>query len=310
MREDRDLKVLDLLARWYTHSMIKKELWVSKTTTSRIRAKHNMSVPEQDRKSKLDKIIEKMEKKWYCITKLNYNWFQVHKTQAMKPYLLWDESNILVIGDLHEPVSLEWYLQFCREQQEKRNCWTVIYIGDIVDFHSISYHEKIPEELNPSWEISYARSKLKDWYTTFPKAKVCYGNHDLLWYRNARTAWLLREFIQSPHQIFWAPLTYEFQEEYIIDNVIYTHGNMGNARKKTPIEWMSMVSWHCHNISWVQYFRNRHQQIFGMQVGTWIDYSKRNFDYARITPKVPILSCWVVLKNWTLPIVIPFTWKT
>jgi len=213
----------------------------------------------------------------------------------------------LIIWDIHEPVSIEWYLKFCRDQQEKWKCGTVIFIWDIVDFNSFSYHEKIPEELNPYWEVALAKAKLKDWFLTFPKAKVCLWNHDLLPYRKAITAWLLRSMIQSPHEIFWAPSTYEFWEEFIIDNIIYTHWNMWNARNKAPLEWMSIVSWHSHNIAWVQYFRNRHKQIFWMQVWTWIDYSKRNFDYARITPKQPILSCWVILDKGQLPMVISFT---
>jgi len=65
-----------------------------------------------------------------------------------------------------------------------------------VDFHSFNYHEKIPEELNPSGEVAKGRKMLKDWYKTFPSATVCLGNHDWLPYRQARTAGLLREFLK------------------------------------------------------------------------------------------------------------------
>lgn len=256
--------------------------------------------------SALDKILERLEKKGIIIWGIDYQWLRQHKQEEIAPYLDWDEGNVLIISDIHEPVSIAWYMRFCREQQEKYNCGTVIYIGDIVDMASFSYHELVPENLNPKWEVALARQKLANRFRVFPKAKVCRGNHDLLWYRKARTAWLLREFLVGPHEMFWAPATYEFADEFIIDDVIYTHGNAGNAWKKAPIEWMNLVSWHHHTSAGVQWFKNRSKQIFWMQVGTWIDYETCNFDYARISPKQPILSCGVVLDRWTLPIVIPF----
>lgn len=333
-------KVLEMIKGWYTHRQIAGELSIGITTVSKIRQRNGLWVPEQNRKkgfhtnkkpivsklqpykliyhngevdiddteeelSQLDKILDKLQKKWISIGWINYQWKGTYESKAIKPY--WgNPDNVLVIGDIHEPVSLDGYLEFCREQQEKYDCWTIIFIGDIVDMNSFSYHEKQPEILNPSWEMALAKKKLADWYQTFPKAKVCMWNHDLIGYRKAKTAWLLRDFIQWPHEMFWAPKNYEFADEFIIDWVLYTHGNEWNAYKKAPIEWMSMVSWHTHTLSGVQYFRNRKKQIFGCQVWTGIDYKKSNFDYARISPKHPILSCAVVLNNWTLPIVIPF----
>jgi predicted phosphodiesterase len=120
---------------------------------------------------------------------------------------------VLVIADIHSPYTIDGYLEFCRKQQEKRDCGTIIYIGDIMDFNAISYHEKTPEELNPKGELAKAREVLKDWYDTFPNAYVCWGNHDLLPYRQAKTAGLMREFIQTPHTIFQAPATYKFVDE-------------------------------------------------------------------------------------------------
>jgi len=264
-----------------------------------------VDVDTQEDISQLERVLDRLQKKGYSIGAINYQGREAYVSRAMEPYF-GNEDNVLVIGDIHEPVSIDWYLEFCREQQEKFDCGTIVFIWDIVDMNSFSYHEHQPEELNPAGEMALAKQKLADWYATFPKAKVCMWNHDCLGYRKAKTAWLLREFIKSPHDMFGAPAVYEFEEEFIIDDVIYTHGNAGNAWKKAPLETMSIVSWHNHTLSGVQRFRNRVKQIFGCQVGTGIDYSRANFDYARISPKQPILSCAVVLNNWTLPIVLPF----
>ena len=62
------------------------------------------------------------------------------KLKLPKPFTTGDINNVLVIGDLHEPFCLENYLEFCRIQQEKYNCGTVVFIGDVIDNHYSSYH--------------------------------------------------------------------------------------------------------------------------------------------------------------------------
>jgi len=72
---------------------------------------------------------------------------------------------------------MDGYLEFCREQQEKYDCGTVVNIGDFWDWSSISYHEKIVEELNPSGEIAQAKQMSEDWYYTFPETTILDSNH-------------------------------------------------------------------------------------------------------------------------------------
>ena len=256
--------------------------------------------------SALDKILERLAKKGITIWGIDYQALRQHKCRALEPYLDGDESNVLVIGDIHAPHDLDGYLAFCREQQELWNCGTIIFIGDVADFHSISQRQKIPEILNPKWEIALAIERLKDWYATFPKATVTLGNHDLRPWKAAAGAWLLREFIQDANTIFQAPATYDFVNEIIINNVLYTHWTKGTAFKKCVTEWMNIVQWHCHNSAGVQFYRNRQWQVRWMQTGNWIDYEKVAFDYARELSAQPVLSCGVVLNNWRLPIVLPF----
>ncbi len=252
--------------------------------------------------TQLEKIIEKLKAKWIDIGWINYQWKEKHISKALTPFLWGDVDNVLVIGDLHSPHIIDWYLEFCRKQQEKWNCWTVIFIGDIIDFASISYHEAQVEELNPSWEIAEARRVLQDWYKTFPKAYVCFWNHDLLPYRKAKTAWLLREYIQTPHSIFEAPVLYEFIDEIEICWVIYTHWTKWDAFTKCVKEWTNLVQWHLHSKAGVQRHNNRQWNLFWMQVATGIDYKKKAFDYARAFPSQPVVWCWVVVENGTLPI--------
>lgn len=302
-KQQRDDMVISMINQWMTHREINKESGVPIATISDIRKRYGMAVAEED--DSLEAILLKLQSKGIHLNLEKNGTILVHKPRVVEPYQWWDKNNVLVIGDLHSPYDLDEYLYFCRGMQEQFNCGTVIYIGDIADFHSIMYHEKIPEELNPQGEMSMARKKLADWYYTFPEATVLLWNHDSLVYRKAQTAWLLREFIRDEHEIFGAPDTYKFLHEIEIDWVLYTHWSHWNAMEKCVKLWMNLVQWHLHTAAGVRRWKTRKWQIFGMQVWTGINYKKKVFDYAKSNAVDPVLWCWVVLNGWELPIFIP-----
>lgn len=254
--------------------------------------------------TQLEKVLQRMKKKWVHI-EVSYNWLPIIEQKPLKPYVWWNTDNVLVIGDLHSPYIIDWYLEHCREVQQRYNCGTVVYIWDIVDFHSISYHEKSPEELNPRGEIARARQILKIWYATFPKAIVTLWNHDQLPRRQARTMWLLKEYLHTPETIFESPKTYKFVDEIVLNWVLYTHWSTSDAFKKCIIEWMSMVSWHKHTLCWVQYTQTRSWKVRGMQVWAWIDYKAETFSYSKTSSKHPITACWVVINKWKEAYILP-----
>ena len=51
-------------------------------------------------------------------------------------------SRVLVIGDTHCPAMLDEYPQFLDEMYDSWNCDKVVHIGDLADFHAISFHQK------------------------------------------------------------------------------------------------------------------------------------------------------------------------
>lgn len=265
--------------------------------------KRAYAIDEGEDLTELEKRLLALQKKWIYI-EVQENTKKRVKA-SLKPYAWWDVNNVLVIGDLHAPYVLKWYLEHCRQAQERFNCWTVIYIGDLIDFQSIHYHEKTPEELNPAGEIAQARLVLQDRYETFPDAIVTIGNHDMLPRRQARTAWLLKEYMKDPNTIFESPKWYRFMQEYIHNNVLYTHWAISDARKKCVIEWINMVSWHHHTKCGVVYHQNRFWKVRGMQTWVWIDYTARSFEYSKSNSSHPITACGVILDHWTLPITVP-----
>ena len=219
-----------------------------------------------------------------------------------KPYLNGNPDNVLVIGDIHEPFCLKGYLEFCREQQEKFDCGTVMVIGDIVDGASWNFHEKNPDSDGQEEEINKAIQALDKWYQVFPTARVTMGNHDLLIARKMKAIGLSAQFMKPFHEIWNAPDTWEFGHEFIIDNVRYIHGHVGNAFKMAKESRMSTVQGHLHSQAFVQWSVSEKDKIFGLQVGCGIDHKMKAFEYAKPFPKKPVMGCGVVLDNGTIPI--------
>jgi hypothetical protein len=209
-------------------------------------------------------------------------------------------NRVLTIGDLHEPFTLDRYLDFCLKTYYKYNCNKVVFIGDILDNHFSSYHETDPDGFGAGEELDMAKSKIRVWHDTFPNAKVCLGNHDLLFVRKAMTAGLSKQWIKDIKEVLDTP-TWEFAEEFEIDDVMYCHGTARKARNRAKSELTSVVQGHYHSESYVEHFVGKNYSIFAMQVGCGVDKKTYAMAYGRNFPKQHI-NVGVVLEDGTLPI--------
>jgi hypothetical protein len=223
--------------------------------------------------------------------------------ESLEPYLNGDPDNILVIGDPHEPFTLAGYMAFCREQQEKYNCGTVIFIGDIIDNCYSSFHNSDPDGFGAGEELDRTIFKVKLWYHTFPKATVVIGNHDRIVYRKAFSAGVSKRWIREYKDVLETP-DWNFVENIEIFGVNFNHGEGGTARNRLKTELQSQVQGHLHTQLYVEYAVGSKFIIFGMQVGCGIDAKSYAMAYAKNWKK-PAIGCGVVLQKGTLGIAIP-----
>lgn len=214
-----------------------------------------------------------------------------------------DPNNVLIIGDLHAPFILDGYLDFNIELQRKYNCGTIIFIGDIIDGHSWSFHEHNVDGLSVRNELDAAISQLKPWYKAFPNATILFGNHDLLISRKASAYGLSQVFLRHFGDIVEAPKTWNFVHELYLNNVLYIHGSQGNAIDRAKDMRYSLVQGHLHSQAFVQWSVSEIDSIFGLQIGCGIDRKAYAFEYAKDMPKKPIISSGIVLESGRLPII-------
>lgn len=207
-------------------------------------------------------------------------------------------SRVLVIPDIHEPATRRHAIKFCKDVQKKWKCNRVMFLGDIADWHAISFHSKHPELPGPKDEYKLAKMKIKQWHKAFPKAEVCIGNHDERLLRLAESVNIPARFLKNFNEI-WETPGWNWDYNHEIDGVYYFHGvGSGgdypafNAMKK---KCQSVVMGHIHHAAGVNWLANNNTRLFGMACGCLIDDALMNFAYAKHTLKRSMLGCGVVI---------------
>ena len=208
--------------------------------------------------------------------------------------------NVLCIGDLHEPFSLDKYLIFCKEQVARYHITDIVFIGDIIDNHYSSYHETDADGLGGRDELELAISRISRWYAAFPKATVILGNHDRLVMRKSQTSAIPSKWIKSYKEVLEVP-NWHFTDRLVIDGVQYLHGEGGTARTKCRADMMNTVQGHLHTQAYCEHYVGAKFRVFGLQVGCGIDFDSYSFAYAK-RGKKPAIGCAVILNNGQTPI--------
>jgi hypothetical protein len=220
------------------------------------------------------------------------------------PYLNGNPGNVLFIGDTHIPFMIDGYLEFCREEQERWDCGRVIHIGDVMDFHAISYHESDPDGMSAGDELTASQRQLCQLFAMFPNVDSMLGNHDLLVSRKAKTAGLSQNMVRSMAEILDAPPTWKFHDELELFGVGVGHGGAGgDALRMATHSRQSRIEGHRHSLAYVQWLVSKRDAIFGMQVGSGMDDKTYAAAYGRPMAKKSVISCGVLLDEGRTPLV-------
>jgi len=205
---------------------------------------------------------------------------------------------ILVIGDIHAPVAHPGYLSFCRDLYEEWVCNKVVFIGDVVDHHAISFHVKNPNCPGATDEYTLAKSCLKTWYEAFPKAYVCIGNHDDRVLRLAEKSNIPAVYIRNFNET-WETKGWLWKYEHVLDGAYFCHGtDQGGIHPAWNLAGkmlMPAVMGHCHARAGIKWRANPRERIFSIDVGCGIDVDAWQFAYGKHCKERPILSAALIL---------------
>lgn len=211
---------------------------------------------------------------------------------------------VLTFSCTHCPGMHKDYISFLKKVYKKHNCGRVVFLGDLIDWNSISYHEKDPSMPSAAEEFKKARKQVQQLYKAFPKADYLIGNHDALPARKAQTIGLPEEVLKDFGSL-WGLDNWTIHPRFhdlIIDDVIYRHGDKCKggqmaAHKNSVAEFSSLVQGHLHAQAGVVYHANKNDCVFGMQVGCGVDANHPSMNYGRVYAAKPIVGCGVVYSS-------------
>ena len=218
-------------------------------------------------------------------------------------------SRVLCIPDLHEPCSRPGALEFCKDLRKQYKTDTTVFIGDVTDWHSISFHAHHPEMPGPKDEFELAFNCLKKWHKAFPKSTVCLGNHDRRIVRLAESVNIPSRFIRGYGEV-WETKGWDWIHEIIIDDVLYSHGegtgsSMYPAYNKMKKMGMSCVLGHFHSAGGVKWLVNPLRRMFGLDTGCLINDKAMAFAYGKFAVTRSVLSAAVIIDGVPQHIVMP-----
>lgn len=209
---------------------------------------------------------------------------------------------ILVISDQHFPYNHPDIIAFLRAIDRKYKPDKIVNVGDEIDGHSLSFHEKSPELMAPSDELQTAINRMKPLYELFPEMDLVESNHGSLVYRRGKFAGLPRHVFRKYGEILEAPIGWKWHNDLVVkmsdgNDVYICHGRSTDVLKMTQQFGMSCIQGHYHESFEIRYWGNKRGLFWGMTVGCLIDDDSLAYAYNKLNLKRPIIGCGIVING-------------
>lgn len=226
----------------------------------------------------------------------NTAYMQPTSDPQLKPAGSFLTETVLSIPDLHCPFQHQDALEFLKAVRDRYRPTKILCLGDEIDAHAFSRYPKDPNGLSPGDEISKAREALYPFYREFPNVMVCESNHTVRGHKLAFQAGLPQVFLSHISVVLNAPDGWVWKNRWIIDDVVYMHGDAGKSGAYAHINYMkalkkSVVIGHIHSYGGVNY----EGALWGMNAGCLIDHEQYCFSYAKNMPIPVSLGCGLIM---------------
>ena len=216
------------------------------------------------------------------------------------PLIYQPSKSLLVIGDGHAPYMHRDYFDFCLALSRKYNCDRHAWVGDEVDNHAISFHDKDPDLLSAGPELEAAIRQLEPFYKSFPQMDIAESNHGSLVYRKGKHHGLPRQVLRSYHDILGAPPDWRWHFKITVElsnnSSVYIHHSYGaSVLAQSKKKGRSLIQGHHHNEAGVQWWGNDEKDFFAGFTGCGIDDVALAFAYNKNQIERPRLGAIVVI---------------
>ena len=222
-------------------------------------------------------------------------------------------KSILCLSDTHFPYEHPQYFSWIKKVKDHIKCDTVIHVGDLVDFHSISQWLHSAELPNIKYEIEDAKRRIKKLRKIFPMPmRICRGNHDIRIEKMAERASMPASFVKGLNDILEIDKSWKWtwHDKFIEilpngNQVYFTHHFKSNVLQSSKELGMSLVVGHMHTVAGINWYSSPLALNFAMCVGCSINPKHEAFKYSKNYIKRPIISVGAIVKNqpvlYTMP---------
>lgn len=190
----------------------------------------------------------------------------------------------------------------------------VICLGDEVDGHALSYHEKDPDLDSAGPELEKAIKFLKPIYKLFPVVDILESNHGSLVFRKAKTAGIPKRALKSYRETLEAPIGWKWHFDLRITmsngvDLYCHHGKSAKAAELSVTEGCCTAEGHHHTKFHVTFWRNSKGLFYGIHAGYLGDHDSLSQAYARSNLKKGIVGAFMILNGQPKPIPMPLNSK-
>ncbi len=209
------------------------------------------------------------------------------------------DMRIMCLPDLHAPFHHKDALDFLRDIKKEVKPDKIVCMGDEIDAHGWSVHDRNPDAPGQGEELKQAISFLRRVYKIFPEADVCTSNHTMRAYRKAIRCGLPSAYMRDTHEVLESPTGWTWRDHWVIDDVVFKHGegySGQNAALNAAVRHRAKtVIGHVHSWAGIQYHANEFNTIWGMNVGCLVDSGSLAMAYAKEIPNKQVLGTGAII---------------
>ena len=210
---------------------------------------------------------------------------------------------------MHVPYQHPDALKFLAALEKKYKFDLVVNMGDLADFHNISFHKSDPDLLSAGDELRALRKYCTKLEKLFPEMIVIGSNHGDLPIRKFFDAGLPVELLRQYNDIYEVGKGWRFCDDVtLVDGreVTYlVHGISKDGLKLAVQRGINVVQGHYHTEFTIKYASNPRSLLWSMQVGCLIDKKSLAFAYDKLNLTRPILGSGAIIRGQ--PKLLPMT---
>lgn len=202
---------------------------------------------------------------------------------------------------MHVPYHHQDSIAFLAALNKKYKFDLVINMGDLLDFHNISFHKSDPELYNAGDELAAARKSVKKLEKLFPEMYIIGSNHGDLPLRKFFDAGLPRQMLRSYNDIYDVGKGWKFVDDILLKNkteaIYFCHGISKNGLKLAAQRGVNVVQGHYHTDFRIDYISNPMNLLYALHTGCLIDKKSLAFAYDSLNLNRPIIGCAGILNG-------------